>query len=304
MQNNILELENISKKIKNRQIVKNINLVVKSSEIFGFLGPNGAGKTTTIRMIVGLAKPTSGEVNICGYSLKNNYIRAMSNIGCIIEGPDMYKYLTGMENLFFLAYMDKRITRARIDEVIEMVGLKNRIYDKVGVYSLGMRQRLGIAQAIMSKPKILILDEPTNGLDPSGIAEFRNLIRKLAYEEGMAVFVSSHILAEVQQMCDTVAIISRGEIVKSFQVNNIEEDKIIEWDIDDPSSAMNILSDKFKINSEQIKTNTIRACIGKVNVEEVNKSFIEAGLRLSFCKYHENSLEELFLKVTKGDEIV
>jgi ABC-2 type transport system ATP-binding protein len=217
----VLELNNLSKIIKGREIVKGISLDVNTSEVFGFLGPNGAGKTTTIRMIVGLIKPTSGSITICGYSFQKDFNKAMLNVGCIIESPDMYKYLTGMENLQQYAAMDKRITLNRINDVVELVGLNKRINDKVSIYSLGMRQRLGIAQAIMCKPRLLILDEPTNGLDPSGIAEFRKLIRNLADEEKMGVFVSSHILAEIGQMCDRVSIVSHGCLVKTITISEL-----------------------------------------------------------------------------------
>ena len=213
----VLELENISKTIKGRKIVKDINLTLGAAEVFGFLGPNGAGKTTTIRMIVGLIKPTLGHVRICGYDVSREFVKAMSNVGCIIESPEMYKYLTGLDNLFQYAAMDKRVTKDRIKEVIRLVGLENRVSDKVSTYSLGMRQRLGIAQALLCRPRLLILDEPTNGLDPSGITEFRKLIRRLAEDQGMTVFVSSHLLSEVQLMCDSVAIIKQGSIVNKLQ---------------------------------------------------------------------------------------
>lgn len=304
MAESVLKLSNLSKKLKGHDIVKDINLTVNPAEIFGFLGPNGAGKTTTIRMIVGLIKPSSGNVEICGYSLSKDFNKAISNIGCIIEGPDMYKFLTGMENLQQFAAMDKRISKERIDEVIEMVGLKNRIHDKVGIYSLGMRQRLGIAQAIMSRPKLLILDEPTNGLDPSGIAEFRQLIGKLAYEEGMTVFVSSHILAEVQQMCDTAAIISKGRIVKTLKVSEIEQSKVIEWHLNEPVKAMEILNSKWSIVSKQTKKNIIKASVGNTPIETINREFINSGLELSYCCTQGGSLEDLFLSLTEGDEIV
>ncbi|HEY9060710.1 MAG TPA: ABC transporter ATP-binding protein [Pseudobacteroides sp.] len=300
----VLELTNVSKRFGSKDIVKDVNLSVFSSEIFGFLGPNGAGKTTTIRMIVGLIKPSSGEISICGFSLKDDYKRAMSNVGCIIESPDMYKYLTGMENLQQFAAMDKRITRKRIDEVVEMVGLTNRINDKVSTYSLGMRQRLGIAQAIMGRPKLLILDEPTNGLDPAGIAEFRHLIRRLAYEEGMAVFISSHILSELQLVCDTVAIVSKGRVVKSVKVSEIAGDEIVEWHLNNPSRALQILMERWNINGEQTRKSTVRAGTGTVRVEDINQVFFSEGLKISYCESHGNSLEELFLNLTEGDEIV
>jgi ABC-2 type transport system ATP-binding protein len=300
----VLELTNVSKKLGGKDIVKDVNLSVFSSEIFGFLGPNGAGKTTTIRMIVGLIKPSSGQISVCGFSLKDDFKKAMTNVGCIIESPDMYKFLTGMENLQQFAAMDKRITKERIDEVVEMVGLAHRINDKVSTYSLGMRQRLGIAQAIMGRPKLLILDEPTNGLDPAGIAEFRHLIRRLAYDEGMAVFISSHILSELQLVCDTVAIVSKGRVVKSVKVNEIVEDMIVEWHLDKPLRAVDILEERWGIRGEQTRKNTVRAGIGTVHVEEINQMFFNEGLKISYCESHGNSLEELFLNLTEGDEIV
>lgn len=300
----VLELTKVSKRFGSKDIVRDLNLSVYSSEIFGFLGPNGAGKTTTIRMIVGLIKPSSGQISICGFSLKDEYKRAMSNVGCIIESPDMYKYLTGMENLQQFAAMDKRIARERIDEVVEMVGLTNRINDKVSTYSLGMRQRLGIAQAIMGRPKLLILDEPTNGLDPAGIAEFRHLIRRLAYEEGMAVFISSHILSELQLVCDTVAIVSKGRVVKTVKVSEIVEDQIVEWHLDNPARALQVLMERWNIKGEQTRKNTVRAGTGAVRVEDINQVFFSEGLKISYCESHGNSLEELFLNLTEGDEIV
>jgi ABC-2 type transport system ATP-binding protein len=300
----VLELTNVSKKLGGKDIVKDVNLSVLSSEIFGFLGPNGAGKTTTIRMIVGLIKPSSGQISVCGFSLKDDFKKAMTNVGCIIESPDMYKFLTGMENLQQFAAMDKRITKERIDEVVEMVGLTHRINDKVSTYSLGMRQRLGIAQAIMGRPKLLILDEPTNGLDPAGIAEFRHLIRRLAYDEGMAVFISSHILSELQLVCDTVAIVSKGRVVKSVKVNEIVEDMIVEWHLDKPLRAVDILAERWGISGEQTRKNTVRAGIGTVHVEEINQMFFNEGLKISYCESNGNSLEELFLNLTEGDEIV
>lgn len=300
----VLELYDISKKIKKKQIVKNINLIVNRGEIFGFLGPNGAGKTTTIRMIVGLIKPNSGSIKICGVSLSEYFNIAMSHVGCIIESPELYKYLTGMENLMQFAAMDKRITMDRINKAIEMVGLQNRIHDKVRTYSLGMRQRLGIAQAILNNPKLLILDEPTNGLDPAGIAEFRQLLRTLAYEEGMAVFVSSHLLAEVQQICDTVSIISNGNVIKSLKVSEIENEKIIEWQVDEPLKAIEILKKNWNIDGMQLKKNTLKATVAQISTEDINEIFIQEGLKLSFCTEQKSSLEDLFLTLTEGDEIV
>jgi len=300
----VLELTNLKKTIKGKEIVKGINLTLYPSQIFGFLGPNGAGKTTTIRMIVGLIKPTEGSVTICGYSVVHDFVKALSNIGCIIESPDMYKYLTGMENLLQFAAMDKKISQQRITDVVEMVGLQHRVNDKVSTYSLGMRQRLGIAQAIMSRPKLLILDEPTNGLDPAGITEFRNLIRKLAYEEGMTVFVSSHLLLEIQQMCDIVSIIKQGSVIKTVNVQDILHDDRIEWQLSDPQKAIALLLEHWNIEAVQLKKNTISADISQHPLDKINELFIREGLALTYCSTKQNTLEDLFLDLTEGDEIV
>ncbi|MDQ7093420.1 ABC transporter ATP-binding protein [Desulfosporosinus sp. PR] len=300
----VLELSNVKKTIKGKEIVKGVNLTLRPSQIFGFLGPNGAGKTTTIRMIVGLIKPTSGSVTICGYSLAQNFVQAISNVGCIIESPDMYKFLTGRENLLQFAAMNKLITQQRIKDVVAMVGLHNRINDKVSTYSLGMRQRLGIAQAILARPKLLILDEPTNGLDPAGITEFRNLIRQLAYEEGMTVFVSSHLLLEVQQMCDTVSIIKQGSVIKTANVQEILQGDQIEWQLSDPAKAKALLQKHWDIEAVQLKKNTLSASINRHSLAEINECFIREGLALTYCTAKQTSLEDLFLDLTEGDQIV
>jgi ABC-2 type transport system ATP-binding protein len=304
MHPSILHLMNVSKSIKGKEIVKDLNLELAPSEIFGFLGPNGAGKTTTIRMIVGLIKPTRGSIHICGHSLADDFIAAMSNIGCIIENPEMYKYLTGMENLIQYANMDARITRQRISAVVELVGLEHRIDDKVGIYSLGMKQRLGIAQAILAKPKLLILDEPTSGLDPAGMSEFRQLMRKLAYEEGMAIFLSSHLLHEAQQMCDRVAIIKQGVMIKTCSVSDLITESLIEWEVDDPVKAMQYLKTKWNIEAFQRNPKTIQAAIADRPLDKINKGLIGEDIALTFCCSTRHSLEELFLDLTKGDEIV
>ena len=179
----IVEIKNLSKTIKGKQIIKNLNLEFYPGQITGFLGPNGAGKTTTIRMMTGLMYPSKGEVIINGQSLASNFEEAISNVGVIVENPEMYKYMSGYKNLQHFARMHKGVTKERIDEVVAQVGLQNRIHEKVKTYSLGMRQRLGLAQAMLHRPKFLILDEPTNGLDPAGIREYRMYLRKIAEEE-------------------------------------------------------------------------------------------------------------------------
>lgn len=209
----VLKLENVTKMIRGKKLIDQLSFEVRAGEVFGFLGPNGAGKTTTIRMIVGLTKISSGDMMICGKNIKKNYVDAVQHIGAIVENPELYPFLTGYQNLKQYARMAKGVTTEKINEVIELVGLKDRIHEKVKTYSLGMRQRLGLAQSLLHDPKILILDEPTNGLDPAGIREIRDYIRKLAKEKEIAVIVSSHLLSEMEMMCDRIAIIQQGKLV-------------------------------------------------------------------------------------------
>lgn len=215
----VLEVSNLKKVIGKKEIIKNISFSIKEGEIFGFLGPNGAGKTTTIRMLVGLIKPTSGSILVCGNDLKSNPEKALKEVGAVVENPELYKYLSGKENLMQIARI-RGISKEKVNETIALVGLTDRIDDKFGKYSLGMKQRLGLAASLLSDPKLLILDEPTNGLDPSGILDFREIVKKAAKERGMAVFISSHILSEVQNLCDRVAFINHGVIKSVEDVTN------------------------------------------------------------------------------------
>lgn len=200
---NILEIKNVSKKIGKKQILKDITLEVKQGEIFGFVGPNGAGKTTLIKTMLGLYKQDSGSITINGFNIKTEFEKAMENIGAIIENPEMYDYLSGKDNLKIYK-MIGNVSDEALEEIIKTVKLENRINNKVKTYSLGMRQRLGLAQALISNPKLLILDEPTNGLDPIGIKELRELLKKISKEKNISVFVSSHILSEIELMCDRI----------------------------------------------------------------------------------------------------
>ena len=210
---NVLEIKGLRKKLGKREIIKGIDLELKEGEILGFLGPNGAGKTTTIRMIVGLINPDSGEIKICGESLKNKK-KALKNVGAVVENPELYKYLSGRENLMQIARI-RGVAKEEVNELINLVGLEDRINEKVSKYSLGMKQRLGLAAALIGNPKLLILDEPTNGLDPSGIIDFREVVKKAVREKGISVFISSHILSEVQNLCHRVVFVNHG-VVKAI----------------------------------------------------------------------------------------
>ena len=207
----VLQVKGIKKVFGKREVIKDISFNIKEGEIFGFLGPNGAGKTTTIRMLVGLIAPTAGDIVICGNSVIKNKEKALHDVGAVVENPELYKYLSGRENLMQIARI-RKVPKEEVEKLIELVGLKDRINDKVSKYSLGMKQRLGLAAALIGNPKLLILDEPTNGLDPSGIMDFREIVKKAAKDRKMSVFISSHILSEVQNLCDRVAFINNGVI--------------------------------------------------------------------------------------------
>ncbi|WP_088051074.1 ABC transporter ATP-binding protein [Virgibacillus dakarensis] len=220
-----MQLLDVNKTISNKQIIKDLSFSINPGEVFGFIGPNGAGKTTTIRMMVGLMNITSGDIRILGKSIKSDYKQAAREIGAIVENPEMYPFMSGMQNLRHYARMVPGVTKERINEVITLVGLEKAINYKVGKYSLGMRQRLGIAQALLHKPSILILDEPTNGLDPAGIREIRTYIRSLAEQENVAVIISSHLLSEVELMCDRIGIIKNGELISTQNLHDTPSEK-------------------------------------------------------------------------------
>ena len=222
----VLKCIKLRKKIGEKILVDDISFSIKEGDVVGFIGPNGAGKTTVIKLILGLMKLSDGQVNINGFDLKKNFVKAMEKVGSIVESPDLYMYLSGYDNLKLVANNYKNISKNRIDEVAKIVGLENKIKDKVSTYSLGMRQRLGLAEAIINKPQLLILDEPTNGLDVEGIIEIRKLIKYLS-KQGMAILISSHNLNEIDNICNRIIAIKKGKIVADDTIENIHK-KVIE----------------------------------------------------------------------------
>jgi ABC-2 type transport system ATP-binding protein len=297
-----LSVHNLKKVIGKKEIIKGISFELKEGEVFGFLGPNGAGKTTTIRMVVGLIKPTSGSIKIGGYNIEENFEEAMKHLGCIVENPELYPYLSGYDNLLHFANMLEGIGKERISEVTELVGLKERIHDRVKTYSLGMRQRLGIAQALLGRPKVLILDEPTNGLDPAGIREMREFIRFLAEEEGLSVLVSSHLLSEIQLLCDRVAIISRGTVIKTDSVHNLlsNRERVV-WRFHPIEEAKQVLRSVTTI--EESEDGSISTEYDELKVAEWNKMLVEEGISVTEMNRKMPVLEDLFLELTGGDSI-
>ena len=303
MTTNVLKVDQLYKKIKKKSIIKGISFDINKGEILGFLGPNGAGKSTTLRMIVGLSKPTSGHIDICGHSVTQNYVKAMSQVGCIIEGPDLYNYMSGYKNLELLGSMSKGVTKKDIDDAVELVGMGNRINDKVGIYSMGMKQRIGLAQALIHQPKLLVLDEPTNGLDPQGIYEFREIVKNLAEDQGISVLISSHLISEVQLMCDKVSIINGGVIVKNADVNALISSGEVAWQLDDLNKGKDLLANNFGVKAV-IHEGQLRALVDVALLAEMNASMVQAGLKLQYISTKNRTLEELFLSLTDKQKIL
>ncbi|WP_233143978.1 ABC transporter ATP-binding protein [Lottiidibacillus patelloidae] len=303
----VLELKHVSKKIGRKLLIDDLSMTVNSGEVFGFLGPNGAGKTTTIRMIVGLMKISSGEILINGISVKENFEKAMAHVGAIVENPEMYKFLSGYDNLKHYARMvSSEVSDARINEVVDLVGLNNRIKDKVKSYSLGMRQRLGLAQALLHNPTLLILDEPTNGLDPAGIRELRDHLRKLAKEEGISVLVSSHLLSEMELMCDRVAIIQNGKLIDIQPVRDLEESLAlltVAFKVDQLEKAQTEISQLIE-KEVLIKDDMLIVQLKQDEIPTVNKALVQAEIGVFGISTVSQSLEDKFLQITGGEEIV
>jgi len=295
----VLTLDNVKKTIKGKSIINGISFTVVEGEVFGFLGPNGAGKTTTIRMIVGLMEITEGDIVVCGKSIKKDFEGAVSNIGAIVENPEMYKFLSGYQNLLQYARMHKGITKDKISEVVELVGLTARIHDKVRTYSLGMRQRLGLAQCLLHSPKLLILDEPTNGLDPAGIREIRDHLRMLSREKGLSVIVSSHLLSEMEMMCDRIAIIQNGSLVDVQQVHDfVQNDTLLyTFETGNLGSAAIWLKEEYKATMVE-KGFTIE--VGKTEIPALMKKLIQSDIDVYSATPISKSLEDRFLEITAG----
>lgn len=314
----ILKIENLSKSFGNRRILHDISFETYGGEVFGFLGPNGAGKTTTIKIAVGHLSLDEGDIKIENVSIKKDFEKALSYVGGIVENPELYKYMSGMQNLRQYARMRPGVTQKRIDEVVELVGLKNRINDKVRKYSLGMRQRLGVAQALLHHPKLLILDEPTNGLDPAGIKGLRDILKKLAVEENISVMVSSHLMSEMELMCDRVGIIMNGKLIDVKTVPELLESVAGEFvsyklKVDDINKAAAVISEIQSLDDDSIQIlgdTELEVKLAKDCAEQIAgdivKKLVMSDIRLTMLSPAENKkLEDVFIEITRegGDQI-
>lgn len=299
-----IAVQNISKSFGDFKAVDNLSFTVPQGEIFGFLGPNGSGKSTSLRMILSLIKPSSGEIKLFGKSLKNNRAEVMQQIGCIIEKPDFYKYLTAHDNLKLFARANQVNYSAQdYKDLYELVGLSGREGDKVKTYSHGMKQRLGIAQALLHNPSLIILDEPNTGLDPKGIIELRELIIKLNREQGKTIVFSSHILSEVEEVCDSLVVINKGKEIAQGSVQELlsNEDLLVDIEVENATlCASAIKESQWANNLKSQNNNHFRLNLPMEDIVELNKLLAEKGVGLVASSYRKR-LEDYFLRITEGN---
>ena len=289
----ILECQNLCKSFGKKQILKNVSFEIDEGDILAFIGPNGSGKTTTIKLILGLQNIDSGSVKINGYDVEKDFVKSIEKVGAIVENPDTYMYLSGWQNLKLVANLYKGVTDDDLKTIVKTVGLENRIHDKVSKYSLGMRQRLGIARALINKPNLLVLDEPTNGLDPEGIKDLRILLKRLA-KEGMGILISSHNLAELESFCNKVLIIDNGVILETSEVKKFKDnDNKYLFKVDNTKNI------KFDGMYEVTKTTF---CINgeKESIASIIKTLVNEDVKIYEVTLTELTLEEAFLKKTGG----
>lgn len=303
----VVQFREATKRIRRRTLVNSLSFDIPAGEVFGFLGPNGAGKTTTIRMMVGLIKISSGDILIKGHSIRRHFKQAIRHVGAIVENPDLYKYLTGLQNLRHYARMVPGVTAARIEEMVRLAGLQERIGDKVGTYSLGMRQRLGIAQALLHRPSLLILDEPTNGLDPAGIHELRNVLKKLAHEEGVAVFVSSHLLSEMELMCDRVGVLQHGQLLRIQDMDEFVHTEgsarvCVTVEPSQTGEASRLLAGLNKEVLPVQQPGQLLIPASREEIPAINQLLMQAGIAIYSIQVQEQTLEDKFLEITEENK--
>ena len=297
---NILKVEKLCKKVGKKEILKNVSFQIDEGDILAFIGPNGAGKTTTIKCILGLQRLTKGSITINGYDIEKDFVKAISHVGCLVESPDVYMYLTGMENLKIQAQMYKNVVMDDILRVVELVGLEQVIYDKVSKYSLGMRERLGIAISLLNNPKLLVLDEPTNGLDPEGIKDLRVLLKRLA-KTGVGILISSHNLSELENFCNRVCIISKGKILEEASILDLKQMDEARYvlKVEDSKKVKEYLTNLDKVLDKQ----HIEVFKDEEEVAEFITLLVKHDIKVYEVIKEELTLEEAFMKKSGGNKI-
>ena len=296
----ILQTQGLTKRFGRRTAVDNLSLHVERGDIYGFLGPNGAGKSTTLRMLLGLIRPTAGKVEFPNHGLRWDYLQARSRIGAIIETPAFYENFSARRNLQLLASLSGGVLSKRVDEVLDIVGLKERAHDPVKVFSYGMRQRLGIAQALLPTPQLIILDEPTNGLDPQGIQQTRQLIRRLRDELKLTVLLSSHLLVEVEQLCNRVGIIHEGRLLYEGEpAALVAPTTRFKLKVDQMMVAFQLLEKDAAISVSRNGASYLHVDAQAEHISDVNALLVSHGIRVYELSPTQESLEEAFLRITK-----
>lgn len=292
----ILKVKNLTKSYAKKVVVNDLSFQIYESEIFGLLGPNGAGKTTIMKMITGLCKMNEGDALICDKSIRKNFEKAILNVGGIIENPEMYENMSGFDNLQYFASLYKNISKKRIEEVVEIVNLQDKIKDKVKTYSLGMKQRLGIAQALLHRPKLLILDEPTNGLDPEGVVQMRQFLKKIAIKEKISMLLSSHNLAEMELLCDTIGILKNGKLERTYTIEQLREDKEkVSIKVNFPNYAGKLILKKFGKIPLYILKNTITLEMESHKIPEITVLLVSNNINIYSITAVKQTLEDVFL---------
>lgn len=297
----ILQTNHLTKAIGGRELVKDVNLHVKKGEIYGFLGPNGAGKTTVMKMITNLWKPTGGTVEIFGETLTPQSYEVLKRMGSIIEFPTFYDHMTGYENLKLHCEYMGYYNHGSIENALDMLGLTDAAAKKVKAYSLGMKERLGIARAILCKPELLILDEPTNGLDPAGMKQIRELLKTLCAEYGITIMISSHILSEIESIADTVGVINHGTMMNEISMKEIEQMSLsyIELSVLDTKKAAFVLSEKLGLsNFKIVEDGQIRIYDSGISTHELSKTLALNDVEVAALGKKSETLEDYFLKMT------
>ncbi|MDP2949862.1 MAG: ABC transporter ATP-binding protein [Chloroflexota bacterium] len=298
----VLRTVGLTKRYGRLLAVADLDLEVRRGQVYGFLGPNGSGKTTTIGMILGILRPNRGHVELFGLDARQHLAAVLRRTGAVMESPSFYPHLSGRANLRIFALLSGGVSRRRIDEVLDLVGLLGRAASKVRTYSMGMRQRLALAAALMHDPELVVLDEPTNGLDPAGMREVRQLIRNLG-QMGKAVFVSSHLLHEVEQTCTDVGILKQGRLLAQQPVSELlQRGQALELEVTDAERAMAVLRGLDWVGELTRNDNRLLVQVPPERAVDISRVLAEHGIYLAELRPHHNTLEEFFLEVTGGEE--
>lgn len=298
---NILEISQLAKSFGKHRVLKNVSLQVPRGQVFGFLGPNGAGKTTLIRVILGLMRPDRGTVLIDGYNIRTDFKKTIAKVGAVVETPKFFNHLSGYQNLLLVKNLHPHVTTARIDEVLALTGLADRADDKAGTYSLGMKQRLGIARALVNYPKLIFLDEPMNGLDPQGIIEVRALVQTLR-RQGITIFITSHLLHEVEQVSDQIAIIKEGSILTQGRLDELllQETEVVEVDTNQQLEAAQAMQKVPYVRKCTVSEDRLLVEIDKGSSADLNQLLVRLNLKINYLIPRKHSLEEFFIEQAYG----